>query len=77
MFCDVGDVVLLLHALDELVDELVDLVLLHGLLELFPDAIVEQLAGFEELTQGFAKIVEGVVEILKARYGSRKPESSR
>ena len=65
-----GDVLLLLHALDHAVDELVDLLGGHLLQTLLP-IFVEQLAGFERLADGFAEIFEGVVavEFGEARVG--------
>ena len=43
--------------------------MLPHLFELLADAVVEHVAGFEKLAQGFAQIVEGVVHVLKAQIG--------
>ncbi len=64
------DEVLLLHLLDDLVDELFDLVFVEGLV-LFLGFLVEELAGVERLADGFAEVLHGLlaVERLEAGHG--------
>ncbi len=61
------DEVLLLHLLDDLVDEFFDLLRVE-LIEFFLSFFVEEFTGFEGLTDGFAKILHGLVavELLEA-----------
>ncbi len=64
------DEVLLLHFLDDLVDEFFDLLLVEGFVFLL-GLFVEEFAGFEGLADGFAEVVHGLVavELLKAGEG--------
>ena len=56
------DEVLLLHLLDDLVDELFDLIFVEGFVLLLR-LVVEELAGIEGLADGFAKVLEGLLSI--------------
>ncbi len=62
------DEVLLLHLLDDLVDEFFDLLFVEGF-ELFLGLFVEEFAGLERLTDGFAKILEGLVAVQLLELG--------
>ena len=63
------DVAFLLHALDELVDQLVELTGCRHLVDLALRVFVEELAGLEDAAQGFAQIVEVVVHVAEAGVG--------
>ena len=56
------DEVLLLHFLDDLVDEFFDLLSVE-LVEFLLSFFVEELAGLESLTDGFAEVFHGLVAI--------------
>ncbi len=64
------DEVLLLHLLDDLVDQFFDLVFVEGLVFLL-GFFVEELAGVEGLADGFAEVLHGLlaVERLEAGHG--------
>ncbi len=64
------DEVLLLHLLDDLVDQFFDLVCVEGLV-LFLGLLVEEFAGVESLADGFAEVLHGLlaVERLEAGHG--------
>ena len=55
-----GDVVFLLHALDQFFDEFVELAFGRHLLQAFAHVIVELIAFHQGLLDGAAKVVEGL-----------------
>ena len=64
------DEVLLLHFLDDLVDQFFDLVFGEGFI-FFLGLVVEDLAGVKSLADGFAEVLHGLVavELLEAGHG--------
>ncbi len=72
------DEVLLLHLLDDLVDEFFDLIFGEGFV-FFLGFFVEEFAGVERLLDGLAKVLHGLVaiELLEAGHGIVEAESSK
>jgi hypothetical protein len=64
-----GDEVLLVHALDELVDEIVELALGHHLVELPAQILVKKLAILKSAAESLTQIVEIVVELAEVGVG--------
>ena len=64
--------VLVLHALDDFVDELFDLAVVE-VVELLLCVFVEELAGFERLADGFAEVFHGL--LARSGRASRGPGS--
>ena len=58
-----GNVVLLLHALDELVDQLVQLAVLGHLLDFLLHLAIEKVSRFQRLAQRLAQVLHGVLAI--------------
>ena len=58
-----GDVVLLLHALDQLVDQLIKLAVLCHLLDPLLHLAVEKIACLQGLAQCLAQVLQGVLAI--------------
>ena len=64
-----GDVILALHAADELVDQLVETAIGGHLIDFLLHALVEGVTLFEGAAQGLAQIVHGLIEVLKFSVG--------